>query len=128
MRGARVDLQLAKLLGAETVARQHPLDGPAVRFFGPRRGQLPERLLLEAVRVSAVAYVELRLQLVARHRDAGRVDHDHVVAGVDMGGEGRLVLALEDTGDARREAAERLVRRPPAEPAAPHLALPRRIS
>src|SRR3989304_5863746 len=30
MLGASVDLQLAKLLGAETVARQHPLDAGAL--------------------------------------------------------------------------------------------------
>ena len=33
---------------------------------------------------------------------------DHVVARVEVGGIGGLVLALEDARDARREAAERL--------------------
>ena len=63
--GARVDLQLAELLHAQAVARQHALHGAADDFLGPAREQVAERLLAEAARVAAVARVDLGGQLVA---------------------------------------------------------------
>src|SRR5215213_994650 len=122
-----VDLQLAELLGAEAVVRQHPLDGPADDFLGSTLQQVTKRLLLEALGVAAMAAVELALELVARHRDVRRVEHDHVVAAVETRLVGRLVLALEDARDARGKAAERLVRRIDDVPAPVDLALTDRI-
>ena len=53
----------------------------------------------------------LVLGLVARHADLVRVDDDNEVAGVDMRGVLRLVLALEDVRGLHGDAAQNLVRR-----------------
>src|SRR5262245_13694208 len=106
---AGVALQLAELLHAQRVPGQHALDRPPDDFLGAPLEQMAQRLLLVALRVAAVADVELRLALVAADRDARRVQDDHMVAGVEVGLPGRLVLALEDARDPRRQAAKRLV-------------------
>src|SRR4029079_12860767 len=62
-----------------------------------------------ALGVAAVADVELGLALVGADGDAGGVEDDHVVAGVEVGLPGGLVLAFEDVRDPRRQAPERLV-------------------
>src|SRR4029079_10690490 len=127
MIGPGIDLQLAQLLGPETIVRKHPLDGPPDDLFGPACEQVAEGLLLEALGVAAVAAVELALELVAGHGDPAGVQDDHVVARVQARLIGRLVLALEDVRDARGEAAERLVRRVDDVPASLDLALSDRI-
>ena len=66
---AGVDLELAELLRAEAVPRQHALDGAADDLFGPPLEQVAEGLLLEALRVAAVADVELARALVAGDGD-----------------------------------------------------------
>src|SRR3954447_21378299 len=122
-----VDLQLAELLGAESVVRQHPLDGPADDLLGPSFQQVTQGLLLEALGIAAVAAVELALELVARHRDSRGVQHDDVIPRVEARLVGWLVLALEDARDARGKAAERLVRRVDDVPASLDLARADRV-
>src|SRR5690606_17777389 len=61
---------------------------------------------LQTAGVAGVAVDALRVHLVAAHHDLVGVDHDHVVAGVDVGGEDRLVLAAQDAGDLGGEPAE----------------------
>src|SRR6476646_9694830 len=122
-----IDLQLAQLLGSEPVVRQHPLDGSPDDLFGPPREEVAEGLLLEALGIAAVAAVQLALELVAGHGDTSGVEHDDVVARVEAGLVGRLVLALEDARDTRGQAPERLVRRVHDVPASLDLALPDRI-
>src|SRR5664279_2049462 len=78
---AGVDLQLAKLLGAEAVVRQqHTLDRPANDLLGTALEEVTEGLFLVALGMAAVADVELRLELVAADRDAPGIEDDHVVA------------------------------------------------
>src|SRR5262245_60963703 len=127
MVGAGVDLQLAKLLGAEAGVREHALDRPPDDLLGSALEQPPERLLLEALRVAAVADVGLRVVLGGGDRDLLRVEDDHVVATVEVRRPGRLVLAFEDTGDTRGEATERLARRIHDEPLSLDLALSRGV-
>src|SRR5687767_193113 len=74
---AGVDLELAQLLRAESGVRQHPLDGPADDFLRPAIQEVAQGLLLESLRVAAVAGVNLAFELVARDRDAAGVEHDH---------------------------------------------------
>jgi hypothetical protein len=55
-----------------------------------------------------VIAIELLLFLPAGEADFRRVDDHHMIAGVDMRGVDRLVLALEQFGGFRRHAAEDL--------------------
>src|ERR1035437_8475454 len=121
------DLQLAELLGAEAVVRQHALDRPANDLLRTALEEVAEGLLLVALGMAAVADVELRLELVAADRNTGGIEDDHVVPGVEVRSVGRLVLADEDMGDPRCEAAERFVRRIDDVPASVDLALTRRV-
>src|SRR5689334_21718121 len=98
---AGVDLELAQLLGAEPIVREHALHGPADDLLRPALEQVTEGLLLEVLRIAAVPGVDLALELVAGDRDPASIEDDHVVAGVEVGLEGRLVLALEDARDPR---------------------------
>src|SRR5687767_4823096 len=92
MVGAGVDLQLAELLNAELRAGQHALDRTTDDLLGAPLEEMTERLLLVALGMAAVADVQLRLALVAGHRDAGRIEDDDVVARVEVRGICRLVL------------------------------------
>ena len=107
--------------------RKHPLHGPTDDLLRAGLEEVAEGLLLVALGMAAVAAVDLRVELVPGHRDLRGVQHDHVVARVDVRGVGGLVLALEDTGDPRRQAAERLVRRVNDVPASLDLAFTRRV-
>src|ERR1019366_2932911 len=124
---AGVDLQLAELLGAEAVVRQHAFDRPADDFLRAALEEVAEGLLLVALGVAAMADVELRLELVAADRDPGSIEDDHVVPRIEVRSIGRLVLAYEDMGDPRCEAAERFIRRIDDVPASVDLALTRRV-
>src|SRR4029078_502247 len=90
-----IDLQLAELLGPETIVWKHPLDGPANALRGSARQQVTERLLLEALGIAAVAAVQLALELVAGDRDARGVQHDHVVTPVEVPLVGRVCAGLQ---------------------------------
>src|SRR5512140_1890893 len=122
-----VDLELGELLRSKPVVRQHALHGPADDLFGPSLEQMAERLALEAVRVAAVADVELRFLLVRRDGDLAGVHDDDMVAGIQRRAERWLVLPFEHASDARRQTAERLVRRVHDVPASLDLALTDRI-
>ena len=61
---------------------------------------------LEAAGVAGVAVGDLLGLLARGEHDLGRVDHDDVVAGVDVGGEDRLVLAPQQAGDLGGHATE----------------------
>ncbi|MBG9885457.1 hypothetical protein ABE10_02415, partial [Bacillus toyonensis] len=61
---------------------------------------------LQAARVARVAVGHLLLELLSRERDLLRVHDDDEVAGVDVVGEGRLVLAAQDRCGVRGQPAE----------------------
>src|SRR5690348_15377363 len=104
MIGTRVDLELREELAAEDVLREHALHGLLDRELGLANEKLAVRLFAEATRLAAVTNVLLLLELAARELDLARVDDDDEVTGVDVRGEGRLVLAAEDHRNAGREA------------------------
>ncbi len=75
------------------------LFGPGLELLGvARRPETPG--------VAAVAVGERPVALAGGHDDLGGVDHDDVVAGVEVGGEDRAVLAAKHACDLGREAAE----------------------
>src|SRR5215213_3119971 len=103
MIAACVDLQLPELLGPELRPRQHALHGAPNDLFGPADEELAERLLLVPLGVAAVADVLLRLELLWGHGDPRGVEHDDVIAGVEVGRPRGAMLARENASDARRE-------------------------
>src|SRR5450759_4058103 len=124
---AGVDLELSELLRAKAGVGHHTLHRATDGLFGTALHQVTERLLLVPARVAAVPRIDLGVELVAADGDLRGVEHDHVIAAVQVGRVGRLVLAHEDAGDPRREPAERLVRRVDDVPASLDLRLPERI-
>src|SRR3954451_21179164 len=107
---AGVDLQLLDDLPRQLVVREHALDGHLDRLLGARAQQLLVADLLEAARVARVAVRDLGLPLVAGQRHLAGVDDHHVVAGVDVRGERRLVLATQEGRGVSSQAAQDDVR------------------
>ena len=54
--------------------------------------------------------IDLGFRLVARHAQLVGVDDHDIIAGIDMGGVDRLVLAAQTMGDLGSEAPQNLVR------------------
>src|SRR5437879_5179292 len=108
--GTGIDAKALQHVGAERVPLQHAADG-----VGHREGRIEilralKRALAQTARVAGVPRVFLAGELGAADLDLGGVDDDDVVAGVQVRGERRLVLAAQDLGHAARKAAEDLVR------------------
>src|SRR5512140_1523324 len=122
-----IDLELGQLLSTEAIVRKHALHGAANDFLGTPLEQMTEGLALEAVRVATVAHVELGFLLVGRNGDLAGVHDNDVVARVHRWAIEGLVLSFEHASDARRQTAERLVRRVHDVPASLDLALTDRI-
>ena len=108
MLSASVHFQLLDHCIAQWALRQHAFDS----FF---QGTAREALLhfqevgfVDTARVARVGVDLLHLGLARAEDDLVGVDHDHVVAHVHVGGEGRLVLAAEDAGDLGGHATEGL--------------------
>ena len=106
MLGAGVDLELLVHLGTQGALGQHAAhcvldDAGGVLLHG-----LGEGLGLEVSHITGVAVVDLVGGLGAGDLDLLGVDNHDKVAGVDVGGVGRLVLATQDLGNLRGKAAE----------------------
>ena len=81
------------------MARLTTSSGRVSSFFGVALGA-------QSARIAAVAIGERALRLAGCHDDVGGIDDDDVVAGVDMRGEDRAVLATKHTGDLGSEPAQ----------------------
>jgi len=101
-----VHLELAELLATETVVGEHAADRPADRLFGLVGQQVGVGPRRQTTGVSRVAVDELVLGLARGQDDLGRVDDDDVVAGVEVRGEDRLVLAAQEASDLGGETPE----------------------
>ena len=107
MNGASVDLQLATLRPAEPVLGEHAEDGAANGISGLAAHRLSVGTAGETTGVARVTMNELGVSLTRTQHDFGGVNHNHMVAGVDMGREDRLVLTPQDTSDLGSHTAER---------------------
>src|SRR5690606_33254533 len=106
--GTLVDLELLVHRAAEGILRQHALDGDLDDALRVALQRLAEGFSLEVADVPGEAVVHLVGQLVAGDVDLLGVDHDDVVAGVDVRGVDRLVLAAQAVREFGAEAAEGL--------------------
>ena len=101
-------MQLLDHGAAQAVLREH---APDRLLDDERRLARQQRIVARAfdpTGIPGVAVGDLFGFLTSGELDLRGVHHDHVVAGVHMGGEDRLVLAPEDGGDLRRKAPEHL--------------------
>ena len=85
---------------------QHPVDAAADGVGGLAAEQVVVPLRLQAAGVAAVAVDLLVVGLALGEHDLVGVDDDHVVAGVDVRGERRLVLAAQHAGGLGAQATE----------------------
>jgi len=105
--GAGIDTQITELHAAERTARQHALD----RLLDDPLGKfaLEDRLggaFLDAADKIGVVVIDFLFALAPRQHDLSGVDNDDVVAVINMGRVGGLVLAAQPHGDDRGEAAD----------------------
>ena len=104
--GAVVEVKCTHLIAAERSAGDHALN----RLFEHALGEaalehLARGDLLDPAGIAGVLVVDLLVELAPGEADLVGVDDDDMVAAVDVRGEARLVLAAQDIGDDRREAA-----------------------
>src|SRR5260370_5285397 len=107
MLGSLVDAQVSELTASERSPRQHALDrllDDALRK--PAFEQELRGARLDAADVAGVVVIDLLVELAARQHHLFRIDDDDVVAAIDMGRIGRLVLAAQAERDDRGEPAD----------------------
>ena len=103
-----VDLELGRHLTAHLGLGEHALNGFLDDFFGAALEQAKERLLAQTAGEAGVAAIHLFLRLEAGEANLFGIDHDDVIAHIDVRGVLRATLAGEDAGDLGGEAAEGL--------------------
>ena len=107
MLGAVVEVQRTHRVAAERAARDHALDSFFKHTF---RETALEHLArgdaLDAARITGVLVINFLVQLAAGEANLVRVDDDDMVAAIDVRCIDRLVLAAQDIGDNRRDAAD----------------------
>ena len=111
MGGAGVALHLLQHGVAQRALGQHALDGLFQDAAGETLLQLGEVGFIDAARIAGVAIVLLVFGLVAGDAQLLDIDHDDVIAGIDVRREDGLVLAAQTVCDLGSQAAEHLVRR-----------------
>ena len=95
MLGARVDFKFFVNSRAESVVRDHPFDGAFDDALGVVLAGVAQGLDFAAADEAGVAGVNLLIVFFAGKADFFGVDHDHEIAGIDVGSENRLVLASQ---------------------------------
>jgi len=98
MLAAGVDLQFVEHHPAEAGLGQHPPHGLLDDEFGLAVTPMLGRLGLETL-IAGIPAIQLLLPLLAGELHLVGVDHDHVVAGIDVRGVGGTVLAHQHHGD-----------------------------
>lgn len=103
-----IDIEVAENSITELGLGKHTLDGVLEDGDG-----LLVQLLLDiadalTTRITGVVDIVFVLHFVACELDLFRVDDDHVITTVAVGGEARLALATKDHGNLRGKTAENL--------------------
>ena len=107
---ALVDLELGGHLAAELALGQHAFDALLDDSFGTASEQLDEALFAKTAGEAGVTAIELLVALHAGENNLFAVDHDDVIAHVDVGRVEGVQLAGEDGGGDGGEASEGLAR------------------
>src|SRR5882672_4805570 len=108
MVGTGVDLQLLHHRPPEPVSRKHSLHREANDLLRLGRLQIPEPGQRMSARIERVSEVNLVVPLPPRHPHLLRVDHDHVIAHIQVRRIGRLALSLQDARDLARQPSQDL--------------------
>jgi hypothetical protein len=104
---AVVEVKRAHLVAAERAARDHALHRLLEHTLGETALEhLARSRLLQPAGVAGVLVIDLLVELAAGEADLVGVDHDDMVAAIDVRREARLVLAAQDVGDDRRDAPD----------------------
>src|SRR5262245_22627561 len=106
MRRAPVDPQLPQHAATERSLREHAAHRELDDTLRIPSKQVLERFAANTTGVARVAPVDLVSRLLRRDRELRRVDHDDVVAGVEVRREDRLVLAAQQGRDLGGETTE----------------------
>ena len=110
-------VQLLDHLPPEPVLGEHPPDRPLDRCDRPPLEELSVGDALDPAGVSGVAVGDLVTTLVPGQLHLVGVDHDHVIAGVHVRSEDRLVLAAQQHRHLGRQPAQHLAAGVQDEPA-----------
>src|SRR5437899_916040 len=103
-----VNLQLRKLMIAQSGVRQHPANGTFENRFRTARAQSLQTFLFVTTGITGVAAVELLRLFLAGHFDLLGIDDNDEIAAVNVRSELRLVFATENIGDAGGNATKDL--------------------
>lgn len=107
MVGATVDAEIAELPAAERSSWQHPLNGLLHHALGKLAGEdLLRGSLLDAADIAGVVMVDLLLRLSSGQNHLVRIDHNDIVAAIDMWCKNRAMLAAQAQRNQRGEATD----------------------
>ena len=106
MFGAGIDEEFLDHGVAEFGFWQHAFDRDFDEAFWPAGADLSSGEFFQTPRVTGVVLIDLYVFLIAGESDFVGVDHDDIVAGVDVWGIFRVVFATEDGRDAGADTAE----------------------
>src|SRR5262249_43905898 len=91
MLGPRVDLKFSNQSSTQAVLWQHPLNGQQDKIFRFFFQHLFCRSLADPSRVIGVAIIDLLLKFFPGKLHATRINDDHKIASIGVGGKNRLV-------------------------------------
>ena len=107
--GTLVNMQLGDDRTAETIVRDHSLDGAFDDQFGMATATGLGRFGFMATNETGVAHVLFLDFLLAGKDSFFGIDHDNVIAGVDVSGEDSLVFSTQQYSGFFRNTTDNLV-------------------
>lgn len=117
----RIDMKLLKDPSPKPVVRNHPFHGMLDQKGGFLRSNLPNRVGMVAADEAGIPHVGLRRILLPGEDSPLGIDHDDMVAGIDVGRIVGLVLSAKQYSRARGDPTDGLTGRINYIPSSPNL-------